>query len=489
MRFSRPALATLAAAAVLAACAGPTGTSASSSGSTGYAPPPEGGPGYGPDDLCADTYVIVQQEPTEANTRTNFSLGAENYRNDDYCAAYPYVTWLLDNDPLFTGEDPDDRNYLRLGTIYEYFASNVDSTDRATRVAYLDSARAIRQQGREALDAQGVAYDPYLRDLREGFFYFQNQDVYPEEADAMQYEAFNRALEAQPDSLEDWYLSQLFNLSANEFGNELPNPQRSQYVERLASVTDAPALKEYFASSAEYFLTDPSAAPGGVAGVGSDAVVEQLVSDLQVGTISDEDALTLLAVVIQQPERLEALGEDVGELRTQVLRLSAVTDQVDNPRTLVALAFQRLREGDAAEGNRLFDRALTNAASNAQRADFLYARSSAGLGNRSQLINRALQYFPSHGPSLYARAGLIADAVGRPSSLTGRFAYWCLADEYRNVAAVTSDTRIANAARRAAAGYERSGPSRESYFLEGYRPGQTVTASLGAYGSCSTRVR
>ena len=485
MRFPRPALATLAAAAVLAACAGPTGVDGSSGSSNSYVPPGE--VTYGPGDLCADTYVIVQQDVNEANTRTNFSLGAENYRNDDYCAAYPYVAWLLDNDPLFTGEDPDDRNYLRMGTIYEYFADNVDSTDQATRIAYLDSARTVRQEGREAMDAAGVAYDPYLRDLREGFFYFQNQDVYADEAGQRQYEAFNRAFEAQPDSLEDWYLNQLFQLSAEALGDQRPNPTRADYVASLGEAADDPALKTFFASNAEFFRTDP-ATEAGEPVIGNDAVVEQLIADLEAGTIADDDALTLLAVIIQQPERLEALDQDVGALRSQVLRLDAVTNQVDNPRTLVALAFEAIREGDAARGNQLFDRALQNAQSNAQRADFIYARASAGLGNRSQLINRALQVFPSHGPSLYARAGLIADAVGRPSSLTGRFAYWCLADEYRNVAAVTSGT-IAQAARRAAAGYERAGPSRESYFLEGYRPGQTVRASLGAYGSCSTRVR
>ena len=484
MRFSRPALATLAAAAVLAACAGPTGT-ADGGSTNAYVPPSE--VTYGPGDLCSDTYVIVQPEATEANTRTNFSLGAENYRNDDFCAAYPYITWLLDNDPLFTGEDPDDRNYLRLASIYEYFADNVDSTDQALQIAYLDSARTARQQGREALDAQGIAYDAYSRDLREGFFYFQNRELY-DDAEEQEYAAFNRAFEAKPDSLEDWYLNELFVLSSGEFGDERPNPERAAYVTRLASYADTPALGEYLASTGEFLLVDPAAAPGGVADVGSDAVVEELVADLRSGSLTGDRVLTLLSVIIQQPDRLEALEEDPAELQALVVRLPEVEAQVDNPRTLIALAFQAFREGDTERGNRLFDRGLTNAASNAQRADFIYARAQAGLGNRSQLINRALQYSPSHGPSLYARAGLIADAVGRPTALTGRFAYWCLADEYRNVAAVTSGT-VAQAARRAAAGYERAGPSRESYFLEGYRPGQTVTASLGAYGSCSTRVR
>ena len=36
------------------------------------------------------------------SARTNFSLGSENYKNNDYCAAYPYLKWLLANDPLFS---------------------------------------------------------------------------------------------------------------------------------------------------------------------------------------------------------------------------------------------------------------------------------------------------------------------------------------------------------------------------------------------------
>ncbi len=69
--------------------------------------------------------------------------------------------------------------------------------------------------------------------------------------------------------------------------------------------------------------------------------------------------------------------------------------------------------------------------------------------------------------------GSIGDAVGRPSTLEGRFAYWCLADLYRKVAAETSGN-VATGAARAADGYERAGPSREQYFPKGY----SVTGKL-----------
>ncbi len=470
MRPSRLALFVLVLGA-LSACSAPA-TGVGNTGSAGMDEPfvPDTPTAYGPGDYCSDTYVLLQ--PT---IRSNFSLGSEYYRNGDYCAAYPYIKNILETEPLFTGEDPDDRNYLRMASIYEDFATQVDSTNREERVAYLDSALAARKMGVDALEAAGIEYDTYLRDLREGFFYFQNSAYY-DDSEERQFESFSRALDAQPDSLEDWYITRLFTGSAAEFGDEQYNPDRAAYVTRLANVVDDAALKENYVAFATYLNTEPSVQDQ-VAG--SDDAVQDLLDRLAGGTLTGNDVFTLLATAQQQPDRLEALGADPGQVISDLVVLPEIESQVNNPRTLYALSVRARRNGDTARANELFGRAIANAESNSQRADFYYS---------SGQYDRALQVFPSHGPSLYRRAGLIGEAVGRPSSLRGRFAYWCLADIYRNVAAQTSGT-IAAGARRAAAGYERAGPSREQYFLEGFQPGQSVSASLGAYGSCTTRVR
>lgn len=477
---SLPLALCLAVVAGLAACSAPPATTGgpSSGSSTTYAPPPEGAPTYGPGDTCADTYVIVTDTP-----RTNFSLGTENYRNNDYCGAYPYYKWLLANDALFTGEDPDDRNYLRMAGIYEYFATKVDSTNQAERKAYLDSALAARRMGRDALDAQNIVYDSYLRDLREGFFYFQNAAAYPD-AEEQQFTAFNRAFEAKPDSLDDWYLQRLFEGSADRYGDDLTD--RADYVERVAASVDDPGLKTYFDSWVTFVRTPPSTATAAVAS--TDQVVQDLIDRANGGTICGNGETVLLAVILQQPDRLTDLGADPDALQSIVLRCSQITDRVDDPRILLAFWARELRAGNTARANDFFQRAIANAASNADRADFYYARYARTRSAAD--ITQALQYNPAHGPSLYTRAGFIGDAVGRQSSTRGRAAYWCLADIYRNVAASTTDRRIASQARNTAARYERAGPSREQYFLDpGWTPGQTVSASLGSYGSCTTRVR
>ena len=484
MRPSRIALFVLAFGA-LTACT-PAATTDTAANTTTPPPPPTD---FGPGDYCEGTNVFIQ--PT---TRSNFSLSSEYFRGGEYCEAYVYLTHLIETEPLYTGEDPDDRNYLRLAAVYEDFAAQVDSTNRAERIAYLDSAIATRQQGLRAMQAQGLEVDVYNRALNEGFFYFRNADIY-DDAGERQFAAFSQALEAQPDSLEDWYINQLYITSADEFepaDASVPsyNPDRAQFVTQLATVVDDPTLKQFYQANATYFGTQPQAgdvvAAGGGEG-GSDTVVQGLLDDLYGNRLSGDRVLTLLATVQQQPERIQALDRDPDDVLSRILRLPEITEGIDNPRTLYALAQREYREGNRAEGNRFFDRAIANATSNAQRADFYYSRGAGRYGSAAD-FTRALEYFPSHGPSLYRRAGLIGESVGRPTSLRGRFAYWCLADIYRNVAASTTG-QVRDAARRVAAQYERSGPTREQYFLEGFRPGQSVSSSLGSYGSCTTRVR
>ena len=482
---------------LLAACAAPAPVDGPAvSQNTPYVPADS--PQYGPGDTCAETYVIVYPD----NARTNFSLGSSNYSNEDYCAAYPYLKWLVDNDPLFTGEDPDDRNYLRLASTYEWFATQVDSSDADTRKAYLDSALATRTAGRAALDAEGIAYDAYLRDLREGFFYYsyglQYDDPATEdvnEAEQKQFEAFNRAFEAQPDSLEDWYITQLFNQSAVVYEEK---QARADYVTRLASAVDQPGLQTYYTSFVEYLeRPEPVAAvilrpddPDYVPPSG-DPLVEGLFAKYQSGGLDCDETLTLLSVSTQAEARLRAVGGDPDAITSALVNTRCVQDRIDNPSTLYALAMRAFARGNSTEGNRLFDRAIANEGSNARKADYYAARASKGYGSKSSLIQQCLRYNPSNGNCLFLEAGLKGDAARAAAGNTveGRAAYWCMADIYRNVAAVSSGS-IASAARRAANQYERAGPTREQYFFStSWRPGQTVTASLGSYGRCSTRVR
>ena len=82
---------------------------------------------------------------------------------------------------------------------------DASSREASPAVSAFDQMRHLVQLGAgvvAALEREGIAYDSYLRDLREGFFYFQNSALY-EDAEQKQFEAFTRAFEAVLGESED----------------------------------------------------------------------------------------------------------------------------------------------------------------------------------------------------------------------------------------------------------------------------------------------
>lgn len=218
----------------------------------------------------------------------------------------------------------------------------------------------------------------------------------------------------------------------------------------------------------------------------ADTTLQALVRELHTCTITEEGARRLLRVIAEEPERVEALGVDLSPAPCP----PAHVRPADAARTYAARALDELEYGDDVLGDSLFALALETAASDRQRADFLASRAAAELGDVRALTDRALGYDPWHGPSLLRRADLLAQQIGRPSTLRARFAYWCLADEYRRVAVVAGDAHTAQRARAAADRYDRLGPGdalRDA--LGALKPGETVTAPFGEGRTCTTVVR
>ncbi len=323
---------------------------------------------YGPGDYCASTYVLAP-----ADDPVQLQLGQRVLPERGLLRGLPLHPQLLDTEPLFTGEDPDDRNYLRMASIYEDFAAQVDSTNRAEKVAYLDSALSSARWASPRSSARGSPTTATSATCARGSSTSRTAGTTTTPTSG----STRRSTGRSRPSRTAWRTGTWSSSSTprpSSLGQDLPNPDRAEFIRTLAGSLDDAALKQNYTLYADYVETDPSET--GEVAVGSDDVVEGLITSARAGSIGGDDALRLLAVVLQQPERIEALNEDVGELRTILLRNPAVTNQVDNPRTLYALALQAYGDGDRTRGNGLFDRAISNAQSNAQRADFYYSRGS-----------------------------------------------------------------------------------------------------------------
>ena len=216
-----------------------------------------------------------------------------------------------------------------------------------------------------------------------------------------------------------------------------------------------------------------------------DAITLELVTAVKSGDATLEQRCALLNILREDRQRVANLGVNADRLRHELIERSECDSS--DPRENIANAFRQFAEQDSVAAERLFERALELAPSDKARADYLYARESRGYGGGG--CAQALDLYPIHGPCLYTELAELGRDIGRQPTLEGRFAYWCLEDRYRQLAALTDDGRIADAAVRAANQYRRAGPTREQWRDAGYTLGQMVDVSLPGGQSCRTPVR
>ncbi|MDX1439200.1 MAG: hypothetical protein R3284_04780, partial [Rubricoccaceae bacterium] len=144
--------------------------------------------------LCEDTQVYLMD-----NARANYSLGYENFRNEDWCMALPYTKWILENEPFFSSGEPDERNYRRLADIYNGLALMAESGP--TRQAYVDSALVAYEAMDRVIAEQGFEVDETLEKLLRGRFYETHAD-YIDDADTEAFELYMEVYEADPEETD-----------------------------------------------------------------------------------------------------------------------------------------------------------------------------------------------------------------------------------------------------------------------------------------------
>lgn len=414
--------------------------------------------------LCADTQVYLMD-----NVRTNYSMGYENFKNEDWCAALPYLRYVLSNEPLYTGAEPDERNYRRLAAVYEGLAGMAE--DGTVKRTYLDSALVAQDEMYDVMEANSFPYNTHERVLARGRFYETHADVYPEKQSEI-FDIYLEAFRMEPDSTADYYLAHLGRVTAERAAAEEIDPTEGRdFVTELVAYADDPS---YLEGVAESFRVEP---------------IEHFYSlyeDYRAGDRDEDNTKVLFAFAMQMDS---LIVDTYPEIDPQALadELFPVIIEFDpSPELLFAMAMREYRRGNSSEGMRYAERAIAMTESSTQKRDWWYTLATRSSGNTAySLAGNALQYDSNYGPALYLRASVVARTVNS-GSLVGRMAYWCVADLFSRAAAAGGST--AAAARRAAGQYAASGPTREQYFFEGYRQGQSVTTSHG-YGSCTTRVR
>lgn len=417
--------------------------------------------------VCADTQVFLMD-----SARTNYSLGYENFRNEDWCMALPYTKWILENEPFFSSTEPDERNYRRLAQIYEGLAG---MTEGAERQAYVDSSLTAYAQMEEVIAAEGFEVDARMEIMRRGRFYETFADNV-EDADTKVFDLYMELYEMDPNATDDYYLNYLGRVMAEKAGaEEVDATEARDFVEQLVAYADDAA---YLQGVRESFRVEPI------------EYFADLHEGYRAGSLDEDETKTLFVFATQMDSLIAVTYPEIDPDALADELLPVIVEFNPTPEILAAMGNRAIVAGRTDEGMDYIRRAIDMTETNEGKRDLymtlantMYRRGSRGEAYR--LAGSALQFDSNHGPALYLRASVVAGTVNS-GTIRGRMAYWCVADMFSRAAAAGGST--AAQARRLAGRYASSGPSRESYFFEGFRTGQTVTTSHG-YGSCTTRVR
>lgn len=410
--------------------------------------------------------------------RNRYSLYFEHFRAGNFEAARPDLEWILVCAPTIGGTVPDDRNFLRAVQLYENLAQEAAPEEQATLLGLaLEAIDAVAP----TLDAEGVAYDRHYWLIRQGRFLQTHATLFPERQGEV-CGIYEEAFEINPEETGDYYL-QIIALCVTEaaIADDTPEVKRETRTfieEQLLIHVDSQQSRDYIQAQAERLITTPRE---------MFAYLYERYQAVGLDGMNDDEIEQLFNLNQQAGSQFFEDMDESRELRRVLLAYLSVADPTYS--RLVSMSLVLIEEEDHQQAIVFLERALDLAETPEQTRDLHYniARARSELGQFAPAANHlreTLSIDPNHGPSLFLMGSMIQRSIPSSSDIRVRAAWWCAADYYSRASSAG-----VNGAGAAAAGALRAAPSPEDYFfVEGWEPGVTISASYG-WGSCQTRIR
>lgn len=413
----------------------------------------------------------------EQQIRIRYSLYFENYRAGNFEAALPDLEWIIACAPGFGGHRHDARNFRRAVEVHETLAERTD--DPVQKRRHLERALALIEKAVPTLQDAGAEVSEHEWLLRKGSFLQTHEAHFPDRrADVCA--SYEQAFAMDPAGTAEFFLKVIAFCRAEDAiadgSADARRDTRAFLEETLLNHAEDPEVREYIQSQAERLITTPRE---------EFAFLYERYREVGLQGLSDEEIDRLFTLNQQAGEQFFSSEAAARALRRELL--PHVVEMDPSFARLTILANVYMQEGDLEQAVSLFERALEVAENPDQERDTYY-NIAVVLQQRNQFasaanhLREALRIDGNHGESLFLMGSLIQQSI-RGTDLQSRAAFWCAADYFSRAAA----RGVANAS-AAAQSALRGAPTPEEYFFQGWRPGQTVTASYG-WGTCQARVR
>lgn len=393
----------------------------------------------------------------ENTVRMNFSLYYEDFKNESYETALPYLGWILKCAPGFPSNN--DRNFRRAVEAYEGMAAKME--DPEMKRTYLDSALYVFDIAVPTLKEAGVEVDEFEWIFREGRFIQSHADVLSE----MQGEVaglYMQAWEMNPEGMQPYYI----NFIISDLVNRDMKGDAVDYIDRVEETyPDNEEITGIVEQWRGQLFTSPEERIGFLEGQ-------------REKNPDDEEILMELFELYQQ----EGYRDMVYELAPVVL------EKAPTARTYRMVGKMRLEDGDSEEAIDLYERSLemeggTDAAREIYYNIGLAHQQQGRLSRARTFFRRSLEADPSYAQALMAIGDLYQTAVQNCSTFEreDRAVYWLATDYFERAARVADSEAVAQQARQRAAGLRQYYPTAEDKFFKDWTAGDRYMIDYGCY--------
>jgi len=404
------------------------------------------------------TYAQIECGDPDANEiATNYSLYYEDWKNESYRTALPYLRWILECAPGYPNNS--DRNFRRAIDAYEGIALTADS-EEMTR-AYMDSTLILFDTAPDRLADAGIDVDRVDWKFSKARFVQEHAEQLPElqdEIGPMYLEIYNE----DRSKLQSYYI----NYIIVDFVQKNMKADAVEFMDRVESdYPDDQELQSMINSYRGQLFTSP----------------EERMAFLESQLEASPDDVELLTELFE-------LYQDEG-MRDRVYEMAPrIMEENPTPETFRMIAKMRLDDGDTQEAIRLYEESLDMEGGQDGAREVYYniglAHQQDGrLSNARTSFRRALEMDPDYAQALIAIGDLYVTAVQGCDTFErlDRAVYWLATDYFERAAARAGSDTFRNQARQRVASIREYYPTEEHKFFSNWSAGDRYVINYGCY--------
>lgn len=395
-------------------------------------------------------------EVEERKKMEQFSLYYENYKNEDYGSALPFLRWILNCAPAYGGPNRlTDNNFERAIKAYDALAGQTEEPVLAQ--AYRDTVLILYDRALPVLREAGVEdVDPFSWTFKKGYYLQSNLEHFPAYADSVG-AIYQAAYEIEPERVKPYYVDFIIAdyLRRAEMGLAL------DFIREVGTrFSDQP---EYLEIVEKYIKQIPP---------------QERIAFYEQRLEQDSANLDVIKALVElykdmgNMERVMQLGEKLltMEPTAEVLRL---------------MSDIYLKNAQYAKAFGLYQKLLKEEGVDPKAEDYYnMGVAQQQMGSPAQArsyYRKALSVDPQYGRAYLAIGDLYANAVSACGSMEreDRAVYWLATDYYEKARSV--DASLRSVADQKISTYRNYYPTKEDLFFWGKGSGDSYKVDYGCY--------